>query len=240
MARCPGQDMRYWKPEDIFDVRCPYCDTEIEFWRDEPMRLCPQCGMAVRNPRVDLACAAWCAHAEECLGKSVEHHVAAAPVIERVRVHLERLRQIQPELAARAQAANDLADTILVAEGGDPRVVRPAAVFAALAGRNDPTALGAALHAVRETLAPVLADASALDHIAAIVEAVAGGRQHDSPECRIVTDAVCLAGCRCPEPASTTAGQGASAFPAMQTRAGELLRRRHQAPPRGSAEWPAG
>ena len=22
---CPGQDQRYWKPEDIFDVLCPRC-----------------------------------------------------------------------------------------------------------------------------------------------------------------------------------------------------------------------
>jgi hypothetical protein len=24
--------MRYWKPEDIFTVACPFCRAEIEFW----------------------------------------------------------------------------------------------------------------------------------------------------------------------------------------------------------------
>ncbi len=41
--RCPGQDQGYWKPEDIFDEPCPFCGTEIEIWKDEPMRLCPDC-----------------------------------------------------------------------------------------------------------------------------------------------------------------------------------------------------
>jgi hypothetical protein len=66
--RCPGQDMRSWKPEDIFELRCPACDLEIEFWKDEPLRDCPACGQEVRNPRMDLGCAAWCAAADKCLG----------------------------------------------------------------------------------------------------------------------------------------------------------------------------
>jgi hypothetical protein len=40
---CPGQDMRYWKPEDICTVPCPHCGVEIEFWKDEPLRLCSAC-----------------------------------------------------------------------------------------------------------------------------------------------------------------------------------------------------
>lgn len=68
-TRCPGQDQRYWKFEDIFLVLCPSCKHEIEFWKDEPMRLCPKCQKEVRNPKLDLACAKWCAQAEECLGK---------------------------------------------------------------------------------------------------------------------------------------------------------------------------
>ncbi len=70
--RCPAQDLRYWKPEDIFDVLCPNCETEIEFWKDEPMHLCPACKKPVRNPKIDLGCARWCQYAEECLGKLPE------------------------------------------------------------------------------------------------------------------------------------------------------------------------
>ena len=30
MFRCPGQDQRYWKPDDIFEVQCPG-DAELRF-----------------------------------------------------------------------------------------------------------------------------------------------------------------------------------------------------------------
>jgi len=60
--------MRYWRPEDIFDVACPRCGAEIEFWKDEPVRVCPSCKAEVSNPRMDVGCAKWCKHADECLG----------------------------------------------------------------------------------------------------------------------------------------------------------------------------
>ena len=66
--RCPGMDMKFWKPQDVFEVECPACGTGIEFWKDEPVRPCPECKAEVRNPRIDLGCAQWCEHAEECLG----------------------------------------------------------------------------------------------------------------------------------------------------------------------------
>jgi len=65
--RCPGQDLRYWKPEDIVSVKCPGCGREIEIWKDEATRVCAGCGKEVRNPRLDLACAQWCAYGKECL-----------------------------------------------------------------------------------------------------------------------------------------------------------------------------
>jgi hypothetical protein len=66
-SRCPGQDMRNWKPEDIFTVACPHCHAEIEFWKDEPVRVCAACRKEVRNPKVDQGCAEWCKHGPECL-----------------------------------------------------------------------------------------------------------------------------------------------------------------------------
>jgi len=64
--------MRYWKPEDIFMAACPFCQGEIEFWKDEPVRVCPSCRKEVRNPKLDLGCADWCKHAEECLAPAPE------------------------------------------------------------------------------------------------------------------------------------------------------------------------
>ncbi len=66
--KCPGQDMRNWKHEDIFYLLCPNCKTEIEFWKDEPTRTCPHCERTVRNPRIDIGCAEWCQYAKDCVG----------------------------------------------------------------------------------------------------------------------------------------------------------------------------
>ena len=68
MPRCPGQDQRFWKPDDIFEAECPHCGSSIEFWKDEPSLRCPQCKNLVVNPKLDLGCATWCQHAEQCLG----------------------------------------------------------------------------------------------------------------------------------------------------------------------------
>ena len=65
---CPGQDRRFWTHDDIRDVECPVCGREIEFFKDDGKRKCPDCGTVVTNPRVLLSCASWCAYAEECVG----------------------------------------------------------------------------------------------------------------------------------------------------------------------------
>ncbi|MBF0244045.1 MAG: hypothetical protein HQL31_02065 [Planctomycetes bacterium] len=70
--RCPGQDQRYWTPEDIFDVACPSCGSQIEFFKDEPMHACPGCEAKVRNPRINTGCLEWCKSSKDCvLGKEL-------------------------------------------------------------------------------------------------------------------------------------------------------------------------
>ncbi len=66
-ARCPGQDMRFWTPEDIYDVPCPRCGAMVEFFKDDPSQPCPSCNVRFRNPRIDLGCAKWCPHADVCI-----------------------------------------------------------------------------------------------------------------------------------------------------------------------------
>ncbi len=68
MPKCPGQDQRYWKPDDIFEINCLECRTLIEFWKDEPTLKCPKCKTPNTNPKLDLSCAEWCKYAKECLG----------------------------------------------------------------------------------------------------------------------------------------------------------------------------
>ena len=70
MLKCPGQDQRFWKPEDIFEVKCPGCGRSVEFFKDEPKMKCRNCGQMVANPKIDLGCAEWCQYAQQCLGGS--------------------------------------------------------------------------------------------------------------------------------------------------------------------------
>ena len=67
---CPGQDRRYWRPEDICTVDCPACGYKIELFKDEGKRNCPQCGTAVLNPQVLQSCASWCDYSDACVGSA--------------------------------------------------------------------------------------------------------------------------------------------------------------------------
>ena len=129
IPRCPGQDRRFWKPKDIFEVQCPYCNTVIEFWKDDPFRVCSDCGKEVKNPRLDLGCAKWCKYAKECLGMLPESSAMASPVIERLTARLEQQLNEQPSRMKHARSICELAETILASEGGDPCIVKVSALF---------------------------------------------------------------------------------------------------------------
>jgi endogenous inhibitor of DNA gyrase (YacG/DUF329 family) len=68
-SNCPGQDTRYWKPEDIYEMPCAQCGKPVEFFKDDLRRKCPHCGDYTVNPNNDMACAAWCKYAPECLAQ---------------------------------------------------------------------------------------------------------------------------------------------------------------------------
>jgi len=131
MPRCPGQDQRYWKPEDIFDVRCPHCGAEVEFFKDEPVLLCRGCGGEVRNPRIDLGCAKWCKHAAECLGKLPEVAAAILSTPERLLGALASALPGHPALVLRGHEALGRVSAA-GPPGGDPQVVRLAVVLGAV------------------------------------------------------------------------------------------------------------
>jgi len=79
MLRCPGQNQRFWKPDDIFEVMCPGCGQSVEFFKDEPKLKCRKCGRMVVNPKIDLGCAEWCQYAQQCTGVSTEKDIGAIP-----------------------------------------------------------------------------------------------------------------------------------------------------------------
>ena len=66
--KCPGQDTRYWKPEDIYDLPCPACGAAIEFLKTDSRRTCANCRYSAANARLRAGCAQWCAHGRDCVG----------------------------------------------------------------------------------------------------------------------------------------------------------------------------
>ena len=144
--RCPGQDQRYWKPEDIFDVVCPACGEAIEFWKDEPKRVCSACGQEVGNPRMDFGCAKWCRFAQDCVGehqqpKSEETNHLQAARIEAVRRTRERLADVDLAAAAgRGGLAYDPEQGVAVSLLGRAFYVAPGSldVVAADGGKVSP------------------------------------------------------------------------------------------------------
>ena len=66
--RCPGQDSRYWTPDAVFEIECPGCGAQVEFFKDDIKRECLNCGRLIQNPKFDAGCAAHCRFADKCMG----------------------------------------------------------------------------------------------------------------------------------------------------------------------------
>jgi len=197
--KCPGQDQRYWTPDAIFDVRCPYCGRAIEFWKDEPSRICRGCSREVRNPRIDLACAEWCAEAEACLGHSVDGATVAEPVVERLMARLEERLPDQPDILERACRVCARVDSLLRSKRGEPSIAKPAALLAGVAlavdqpGRDGhPAGNPDLLESV--FIRKLLADAGIVEPTARtierLVQSVFSSRRLDDAESEIVGEAV--------------------------------------------------
>lgn len=130
--RCPGQDTRFWKPEDIFEVSCPQCGKKVEFFKDEVRRRC-RCGHEILNPRVDFGCASWCPYAEQCVGTVSEEAKAKQKAEEsdslKDRIALEMKKYFGTDYKRVKHALNvaRYAEQLLKVERGDPLVVLAAA-----------------------------------------------------------------------------------------------------------------
>ncbi len=126
--RCPGQDTRFWKPDDIFEVSCPRCGKKVEFFKDEVRRRC-RCGHEIVNPRVDFGCASWCPYAEQCVGTVSEEAKAHQKAEERTslkdRIGLEMKKYFGTDFkrVKHALKVARYAEELLKAEGGDPLIV---------------------------------------------------------------------------------------------------------------------
>ncbi len=127
--KCPGQDTRYWKPGDIFVAECPKCGAEIEFFKDDTRRRCAWCGHLFYNPKIELGCAEWCQYAEKCVPDLVKAKQAAQTFKEILSEQVKSyLKEDSPAWAA-TEKGLALAQELLKAEGGDPKVVLAATLL---------------------------------------------------------------------------------------------------------------
>ncbi len=125
---CPGQDTRFWKQDDVFEIECPKCNYHVEFFKYDVKRKC-RCGHEMVNPKIDFGCAQWCSYGDKCL-ESLPEDVRAVQKDEQNKRLRERiLHEVKKYFG---QDANSLkhalrvakyAEEILKIEGGHPLVV---------------------------------------------------------------------------------------------------------------------
>ena len=200
LHQCPGQDKRFWKPDDVFESPCPHCGATVEFWKDDPRHKCRGCGRTVANPRFNMGCAQWCKYAEACLGRPVEggaEDLCNALVGEMKTIFGDDARRI-----AHALEVLGYAETILAAEGGDPLVVRAAAILHDIGIHEAERKHGSAAGKFQEIEGPPIARpilerlGVGTEHTDPILRIIGGhhsARDIDTPEFRIIWDADRLA-----------------------------------------------
>lgn len=127
--RCPGQDSRYWGPKAIFEVMCPQCGQEVEFFKDEPTRKCKNCGLKIVNPKMDFGCASYCQFADQCVGDLPPELLAQRKDLFKDRVAIEMKRYFKDDFRRIGHASKVAyyAERIVKKEKGDPAVVLSAA-----------------------------------------------------------------------------------------------------------------
>jgi hypothetical protein len=196
--KCPGQDMQYWKPGDIFETECPKCGGVVEFFKDDPARRCSACGHRFANPKMDFGCAAYCPYAEQCLGDLPPEVVAQQENLFKDRVALEMKRHFGGDFRriGRAARAARYGEQLAKAEGANVAVVL-SAVYLREVGEADPSGSGvsetqdAAAAAIR-ILSRLRASDALIDGVRAILEDPDAIDAAAALEARIVRDAMHL------------------------------------------------
>jgi len=95
--KCPGQDSRFWKPGAIFDAKCPQCGEPVEFFKDDTIRRCKNCGHRFLNPGMDFGCASYCQFADQCIGDLPPELMAQREDLLKDRVAIEMKRYFKQD-----------------------------------------------------------------------------------------------------------------------------------------------
>ena len=206
--KCPGQDTRMWKPGDIYDVVCPNCGVTVEFFKDDSRRKCKSCGYIIANPKIQMGCAQWCEHAEECLGvprsEFAGSEEAALGQTLKIKLIAEMKKVFDGDLKRSSHALKVLqqAENILEREQADPIVVVAAAILHDIGIAEAERKYNSASPKYQEQEGPPVArailegldinpgpTAEQIDHVCRIVGSHHSARDIDTPEFRIIWDA---------------------------------------------------
>lgn len=123
--KCPGQDMKHWKADAIFEVDCPKCGSLVEFYKDDTSRTCHKCVHRFVNPKLDFGCASYCQFAEQCLGTLPEDFTGALVDLLKDKVAVEVKRYYHTDFKAIRIATSGArhAEAIGKGEGGNLPVI---------------------------------------------------------------------------------------------------------------------
>ncbi|MCP4716947.1 MAG: HD domain-containing protein [Deltaproteobacteria bacterium] len=157
--KCPGQDTRYWKADDIFEAACPHCGAMIEFFKDDATRRCRQCQNKVANPKMDFGCASYCKFADQCLTELPHELLAGREDLLKNRVAVE-MKQYFGSDFKRIRHALEVAryaERIAKKEPGDPAVVLIAAYLHDIGIPEAEEKYGSSAARYQEELGPLIA-----------------------------------------------------------------------------------
>lgn len=196
--RCPGQDRRFWKIEDIFNEPCPYCGNILEFWKDDVSLSCSKCGKIIRNKKVNLDCALWCKSAKECLGEDVVENKLKYYKMEELLINeLKTVFRNDEKRINHALKVLSLAKEINKSEEGDPLIVKASAILHDIGIHEAEKKYNSSAPKFQEIEGPPIArkildflsiDEESIEHICNIIATHHSARDIDTPEFRIIWD----------------------------------------------------
>ena len=195
MIRCPGQDQRFWKPEDIFEINCTQCGKSVEFFKDEPKLKCPNCGNVVVNPKIDLGCAEWCQYSRQCTGVIRE---GLSSICDKLIDQMKSAFGRDTKRIHHALAVLEFAEKIQAAEGGDALVIKASAILHDIGILEAQRKYGSAAGKYQEIEGPPIAreilkksdiPSEAVEHICRIIANHHSAKDIDTLEFRIIWDA---------------------------------------------------
>lgn len=188
MLKCPGQDPRFWKPDAIRDAECPACGEKVEFFKDDLMRRCRNCGHRFRNPFLDLGCAEWCKFAEQCiplLARAGGAEDAEGPLKDQLLSAMREKAGLSPERMKRALSMLDEIEQLLPQSDADARIVVAAALLRFLSNNAEECARKA-----RDIMAENGFDDADIEGVCELIRPLRDGNENASIEAELLRKAM--------------------------------------------------